>query len=242
MFSNEIIESSDFFQAIAAKVALKSALTAPFKIFKTKLAIKLAGFKALKALKLAKIAKTVAILKNLKKSPIILPVPVPLPLPVLKGLPSLPSLPSFPNPFAAPATTPAPVQPNPIDGALTTATKAFQAASAGLPLISALQNTFGQQPAKEVVQEVTPAPVYRFVPEVGFTNYNKVSYQPRLEVEVPAPINYYSSYPVEPLFPVARYAQVAQVLPAQQLLPAAGVIQAAPFGAVPAEVYGPPAK
>lgn len=32
---------------------------------------------------------------------------------------------------------------------------------------------------------VTPAPVYRFVPEVGFTNYNKVSYQPQVEVEVP---------------------------------------------------------
>lgn len=218
-------------------MAIKSALTAPFKIFKTKFAIKLAGFKALKALKLAKIAKTVAILKNLKKSPIILPVPVPVPLPILKGLPSLPSfpsLPSLPNPFAPAATTPAPVQPNPIDGALTTATKAFQAASAGLPLISALQNTFGQQSAKEVVQEVqvTPAPVYRFVPEVGFTNYNKVSYQPRLEVEVPAPINYYSSYPSAPLFPVANYAQV---------LPA-GVIPAEPFGVVPAEVYGPPAK
>lgn len=85
----------------AKKDAAVSAFTAPFRIAKKKFALKLAGLKALKALKLAKIAKTAIILKNLKKSPIILPVPVALPvgasLPQFPQLPKLPEIPNFLN-------------------------------------------------------------------------------------------------------------------------------------------------
>lgn len=74
-------------------------MTAPVRIFKKKLALKFAALKAFKALKVAKIAKAAIILKNLKKSPIILPVPVALPvgLPSLPQLPQLPKLPEIPN-------------------------------------------------------------------------------------------------------------------------------------------------
>lgn len=52
---------------------------------------------------------------------------------------------------------------------------------------------------KEIVPIVTPAPVYRFVPEVGFSNYNKVSYQPQVNVEVPAiPASTYGLPPPTP--------------------------------------------
>lgn len=205
---------------------------APFKKAKTKLAITLAGIKLLKAAKLAKIAKTVAILKNLKKSPIFVPVPVVLP--VGKQLPSLPNI--FGGPAAAlaiasatGAAAPATEAPNQLDGFLTTATKALQAAGAGLPLLAAFQNSQKKE------EPVTPSPVYRFVPEVGFTNYNKVSYQPRLEIEVPAPISYdvYPAYPVAPLVPVAPLTPIVQATP---------IIPAEPFGVVPADVYGLPSK
>lgn len=56
-----------------------SAITAPFRVAKKTLALKIAGIKAAKALKVAKIAKAANILHNLKKSPIILPVPVAVP-------------------------------------------------------------------------------------------------------------------------------------------------------------------
>lgn len=51
----------------------------------------------------------------------------------------------------------------------------------GIPILSTITNSLV---AKET--PVAQAPVYRFVPEVGFANYNKVSYQPQIEVEVPA--------------------------------------------------------
>lgn len=47
-----------------------------------------------------------------------------------------------------------------------------------------MTSSFGTTEPK-LAKEV-PAPVYRFVPEVGFTNFNKATYQaPQVEVEVP---------------------------------------------------------
>lgn len=104
-------------------------------------------------------------------------------------------------------------------------------------MISALRNSF--EPAKEVEvakEAVTPAPVYRFLPEIGFTNYNKVSYQPRLEIEVPAPINY-EAYPATSLVPITSYAPISRLT---SVAPAAQIVAAESYGQ-PAEVYGPPA-
>lgn len=67
----------------------------------------------------------------------------------------------------------------------------------GIPLFSTL--SAAPAPVKEIVPIVTPAPVYRFVPEVGFSNYNKVSYQPQVEVEVPTiPASTYGLPPATP--------------------------------------------
>lgn len=35
-------------------------------------------------------------------------------------------------------------------------------------------------------EPVSASPVYRYVPEVDFRNFNRVSYQPQLEIEVPS--------------------------------------------------------
>lgn len=53
----------------------------------------------------------------------------------------------------------------------------------GTPIISTITQNFGTTEPK-----VFKEPVYRFVPQVGFTNYNKVSYQPPVELEVPSVI------------------------------------------------------
>lgn len=108
-------------------MAALSAITAPFRVAKKTFALKLGALKAAKAIKVAKIAKTAAILKNLKKSPIILPVPVAVPIkgfPIVKPLPSLPAFPSF---FNLPAPS---LQDSlgPIQGIISGAQKAIQSA------------------------------------------------------------------------------------------------------------------
>lgn len=121
-----------YLQAKAAKIAGLSLITAPFRVAKKTVALKVGAVKALKAIKIAKIAKGAAILKNLKKSPIILPVPValpiakplPVPFPIVKALPSLPSIPNFlnlPAPNLAQAL-------GPIQGVISGAQKAIQSA------------------------------------------------------------------------------------------------------------------
>ncbi|XP_055316144.1 uncharacterized protein LOC129575929 [Sitodiplosis mosellana] len=200
----------------ASKVAALSALTAPFRAAKRTLALKVAGVKALKAIKVAKIANTALILKNLKKSPIILPVPVAVPLkalpvPVPFPKPALPSLPNFfniPSPSLGDSL-------GPIQGIISGAQKAIKTAGAGIPLLSSFTQGFGNSESKapKDVPAITPPPVYRFVPEVGFTNYNKVSYQPPVEVEVPSvvysaptPIYAPSVVPVAPIHtPASTY-------------------------------------
>lgn len=133
-----------------------SAITAPFRKAKLTFKIKLAAAKILKALKLAKVAKIVATLKHLKKSPIVIPVPVVVP--VGKQLPSLPNFLGGPTAAIALASatgeSPTTEAPNQINGLLTTATKAFEAAGAGLPLIAAFQNNF--QPTKDGGNDATP--------------------------------------------------------------------------------------
>jgi len=225
--------------AKAAKIAALSIVTAPFKKAKKTIALKIGGLKALKAIKLAKIAKTAAILKNLKKSPIILPVPVALPivkpLPVVKALPTLPTvpalptLPSIPNLFNLPAPNLAQAL-GPIQGVISGAQKAIQSAGSTIPLISTLTNSFGSSEPKTAPITVTPAPVYRFVPEVGFSNYNKVSYHPQVEVEVPTVVSS-AAVPavVETVIPSVVETYIPHVAPTAQIAQVA-----------PASVYGPP--
>lgn len=74
-----------------------SAITAPFRVAKKTIALKVGAVKAAKAVKIAKISRAANILKNLKKSPIILPVHVGVPV---KSFP-LQSLPA-PNSFNIP--------------------------------------------------------------------------------------------------------------------------------------------
>lgn len=127
-----------YLQAKAAKIAGLSLITAPFRVAKKTVALKVGAVKALKAIKIAKIAKGAAILKNLKKSPIILPVPValpiakplPVPFPIVKALPalpSLPSLPSIPNFLNLPAPNLAQAL-GPFQGVISGAQKAIQSA------------------------------------------------------------------------------------------------------------------
>lgn len=52
---------------------------------------------------------------------------------------------------------------------------------------------------------VAPPPIYRFVPEVGFTNYNRVSYQPPVEVEVPSVVVPSNTYGLPPVTPARTY-------------------------------------
>lgn len=87
-----------------------SAITAPFRVAKKTIALKIAGVKAAKALKIAKIAKAAHILHNLKQGPIILPVPVavpfPAPLPIKKFPLPIKQLPlPLPFPFPLPIKT-----------------------------------------------------------------------------------------------------------------------------------------
>lgn len=136
----------DQWQAKATKIAALSALTAPFRVAKKKIALKIAGFKALKALKLAKIAKTAAILKTLKKGPIIIPVPIAVP--IGKTLPKfelpkfelpkfeLPKLPEFPNFLNIPPPSVGESS-GPIQGFISGAQKAFQSASKNFAYLAA---------------------------------------------------------------------------------------------------------
>lgn len=76
--------------------------------------------------------------------------------------------------------------------------------SLGGPLFSQLTSSFGTPTptvVKDAVVAAPPSPVYRFVPEVGFSKYHKVSYAPKLDVEVsdlPAASVQYAEPPVVP--------------------------------------------
>lgn len=94
-----------------------------------------------------------------------------------------------------------------------------------IPLISTLTNSFGSsEPKSAPITTATSAPVYRFVPEVGFSNYNKVSYHPQVEVEVPTIVSAAAPTVVETVGPIVEtyYPGVA------------------PAPIAPASVYGPP--
>lgn len=157
----------------ASKIAALSAITAPFRVAKKTIALKIAGVKAAKALKIAKLAAAAKILKNLKKSPIILPVPVAVPAKDLElvgsnaglgagvetslgaGLPAaigaaLPSL-------GGAATSSL----NPLPGIISGAQRAIQTAGASIPFLSTLTGGFGDnaRAASEIVPSV--APTYR---------------------------------------------------------------------------------
>lgn len=136
--------------------------------------MKIAGVKAAKALKIAKLAAAAQILKNLKKSPIILPVHVAVPVKDLKsvglkaglgagigasfgaGLPAAigAALPSFGAGAATSAI-------NPLPGIISGAQRAIQTAGASIPFLSTLTGGFGDnaRAASEVVPAV--APTYR---------------------------------------------------------------------------------
>lgn len=59
-------------------------ITAPIRVAKKTLALKVAGAKAIKAVKVAKVAKSASFLTKLKKSPLILPVKVAVPVKSLR--------------------------------------------------------------------------------------------------------------------------------------------------------------
>ncbi|XP_055316162.1 uncharacterized protein LOC129575945 [Sitodiplosis mosellana] len=192
----------------ASKVAALSALTAPFRAAKRTLALKVAGVKALKAIKLAKIAKTALILKNLKKSPIILPVPVAVPLkalpvPVPFPKPALPSLPNFfniPSPSLGDSL-------GPIQGIISGAQKAIKTAGAGIPLLSSFTQGFGNSESKapKDVPAITPPPVYRFVPRVEI-EVPSVVYSAPAPIYLPPVVPYASAVPVAPIHtPASTY-------------------------------------
>lgn len=75
--------------------------------------------------------------------------------------------------------------------------------------MSQLTSSFGA-PTPTVVKDAVvaappPSPVYRFVPEVGFSKYHKVSYAPKLDVEVAdLPANSVQ-FPEPPHVPAATY-------------------------------------
>lgn len=139
---------------------------------KKTIALKIAGVKAAKALKIAKLASAAQILKNLKKSPIILPVHVAVPVKDLKsvglkaglgagvgatlgaGLPAAigAALPSF----GGDATSSL----NPLPGLISGAQRVIQTAGASIPFLSTLTGGLGGN--ARVASEVVPsAPTYR---------------------------------------------------------------------------------
>lgn len=149
-------------------------MTAPFRVLKKTIALKKAGMKAAKALKIAKLVAAVQIVKNLKKSPIILPVPVAIPAKDLElvgakaglgagvgaglgaGLPAASgaALPSF---SAGAATSSL----NPLSGVISGAQRAIQTADANIPFFSSLAGGLGgdARVASELV--ATAGPTYR---------------------------------------------------------------------------------
>lgn len=188
------------FQVKATKVAALSAITAPFRAAKKTIALKVGAVKAVKALKVAKIAKAADILKNLQKSPILVPVQVAVPIKgsahPIKQFPAIPNFLNIPPPSLSDSLAP-------IQGIISGAQNAIKSAGkwraiaylmalnrislnrfvfAGIPLLTTFGGKFNKAAAP------TQAPVYRFVPEVGLGNYNKVALPApaRIEVDIPA--------------------------------------------------------
>lgn len=195
----KIAAAASLAAAKAKKIAALSILTAPIRVAKKAIGIKIAGVKALKVAKAAKLAKVGQVVANLKKSPIILPVKVavPFPVPIKKGPLKAAAVAGLGLGGAAglglggaaglglggaAALKPAAAA----VGALTAPLKGiFAGATSALTSLGGIVSRPLAVPAPNVVLPAPIPPVYRFVPEVGFTNYNTVSYQPRVEVEVP---------------------------------------------------------
>lgn len=170
-------------QLKAKKHAALSILTAPFRVVKKTIALKVAGWKLAKALKAAKIAKAAALLTNLKKGPIFVPIKVAVPSKDLKahelkaglgaglaaglggglgasigaGLPAAAASIGAVLPSLGAAAT---SSLNPLPGIISGAQKAIQSAGASIPFLSTLTGGLGLAESRAAVVPAA-APTYR---------------------------------------------------------------------------------
>lgn len=191
-------------------MAAWSAITAPFKVAKKTVALKIAGIKAAKALKAAKLIKAATILKNLKKSPLILPVP--FPVPIAAPIPFPVHAKKFPAKklFEIPAPPTLEQALGPLKGVIAGATTALSAAGR---LSSAAVKTEQTKSDVVIAPAVTPAPIpapaplpfiasaplqyaapasfYQLVPSIDFSQFGQYAAQPQFVADVRTPAETY---------------------------------------------------